>query len=173
MSGQHTMFECLCDCGNTVYVRGSGLLSSHVQSCGCQKIDSARIKKVPRGMSSLKSCYGFYERCAKNRNLDFQISLEVFQKITSENCYYCGAKPSNSHQRTRGNGAYIYNGIDRIDNNKGYIDGNIVPCCKRCNYMKSAMGFDDFLNHIKRINNHLKLENISQSDMRSNIRVVL
>lgn len=168
--GCHTMFECKCDCGNTVNVRGSGLLTSHIKSCGCQKIESARIKRVPRGRSSLKSCFTVYQGSAKIRNLDFSLSLDQFQKITSQKCFYCGVEPGNSHIRTRGNGSYVYNGIDRVDNKQGYINGNVVPCCKCCNYMKQTMGIDEFINHIKRIYKHLKLVDINQGDTLNNIK---
>lgn len=170
--GCHTMFECKCDCGNTVTVRGSSLLTSHAKSCGCQKIESARIKRVPRGRSSLKSCFTVYKGSAKIRHLDFSLSIEQFQEITSQKCFYCGAEPSNSHIRTRGNGSYVYNGIDRVDNKQGYINGNVVPCCKCCNYMKQSMGVDEFINHIKRIYKHLKLVDINQGDMLNNIKEI-
>jgi hypothetical protein len=34
---KHTIFECVCDCGNTHYVRSIGLTQGHAKSCGCQK----------------------------------------------------------------------------------------------------------------------------------------
>lgn len=159
-SGQHTMFCCLCSCGNTVIVRGSGLLQGHNKSCGCKKIISAKIKKVRPGVSSLKSCYSLYRRGAVNRNLSFDLSMEQFSEITHQNCFYCGKEPSNNHLGSNANGAYLYNGIDRIDNNKGYNLDNIVPCCKRCNFMKSSMGYGDFIDHIVKIYKNLSEDNI-------------
>jgi len=35
-SGQ-AMWECLCRCGNTTVVQGSGLRNGHVRSCGCSR----------------------------------------------------------------------------------------------------------------------------------------
>ena len=46
---------------------------------------------------------------------------------------------------------FLYNGIDRKDNNIGYIIENCVSCCGICNRMKMDMSYDDFLNHIRLI----------------------
>jgi hypothetical protein len=46
---------------------------------------------------------------------------------------------------------YTYSGIDRLDNNIGYVSGNCVPCCSVCNYAKRDMTVDQFKNWIKRI----------------------
>jgi hypothetical protein len=32
-------------------------------------------------------------------------------------------------------GEWVYNGIDRVDNNKQYIKENLVSCCKKCNFI--------------------------------------
>ena len=160
----NALWECQCDCGNTVFVSGSSLRNGHTKSCGCQRIDSARVKWTMPGETSFKSLYGIYKRgSAERRNLEFTLTIDQFREIIAQNCFYCGCPPSNSHYRTRGNGAYSYNGIDRVDNNKGYILENVVPCCKRCNYMKREMGQEDFINHVVSIYNNLKL-GISQEE---------
>jgi len=51
----------------------------------------------------------------------------------------------------------VYTGIDRVDNSKGYIPTNVVPCCGVCNFMKGRLGLDIFLTQIKRIHANLAL----------------
>lgn len=42
-------------------------------------------------------------------------------------------------------------GVDRVDSNKPYEEGNIVNCCMRCNQAKNDMSVEDFKEHITRI----------------------
>jgi hypothetical protein len=57
-------------------------------------------------------------------------------------------------------GNYKYNGLDRVDNNRGYEKDNIVPCCETCNKAKLQMSLGEFLNWIKRVYNYtFKKEN--------------
>ena len=44
-----------------------------------------------------------------------------------------------------------YNGLDRVDSLLPHNKDNVVPCCARCNRMKSDMSFDDFLKRISDI----------------------
>lgn len=41
--------------------------------------------------------------------------------------------------------------LDRIDNSKGYVEGNLQWLCKRVNYMKHTMNNEYFLTWIKSI----------------------
>ena len=50
-----------------------------------------------------------------------------------------------------------FNGIDRKNNNKGYIMSNSITCCKNCNSMKSDLSLKNFKRQIKKIHKHLKL----------------
>lgn len=66
---------------------------------------------------------------AKRRKLEFNLTFENYQKYISEPCYYCNfelGEPVTS-------GA----GLDRVDSSKGYIEGNVVSCCRMCNLIKS------------------------------------
>ena len=43
------VWECRCDCGNTVYVTGKLLRSGHTTSCGCAKTEQAKMLKYKDG----------------------------------------------------------------------------------------------------------------------------
>jgi len=84
--------------------------------------------------------YGVYSRSARDKNLDFEISQEDFDKIVKEPCHYCDVI------QERG-----FNGIDRMASSIGYVTDNCVSCCKTCNYMKCSLSVDVFLKRIEHI----------------------
>jgi len=42
-------------------------------------------------------------------------------------------------------------GVDRVDNTKGYTKENCVPCCKICNRLKSDLTKEEFEEYQKRV----------------------
>ncbi len=63
-----------------------------------------------------------------------------------DNCYYCGASPSNVMHYSNGKKIITYyTGVDRVDNSKGYIPGNCVPACGFCNKAKNNQSLEEFL----------------------------
>ncbi len=102
-----------------------------------------------------------YRRSTAAKKFGFHLSYKEFEKIISNDCYYCGAKPSNNRARYD----VPYNGIDRIDSNKGYTIKNVVTACFRCNTAKNNMSLLDFKNWInKLLGNDIikKLEKLSE-----------
>jgi 5-methylcytosine-specific restriction endonuclease McrA len=95
-----------------------------------------------------------YKRlCANKRGLQWRLSEEQAGSLFRSDCFYCGAPPSNiMRERT---GDFVYNGIDRIDNELDYVPFNVVPCCGVCNSAKSKLGFTEFTSWIKRTNETL------------------
>ncbi len=67
--------------------------------------------------------YIHVSRLAKQQGKAWLLSEETWRSIISMPCAYCGLE-NNS-----GGGA----GMDRLNNSKGYIPGNVVSCCKECN----------------------------------------
>lgn len=49
------------------------------------------------------------------------------------------------------NGAYIYNGIDRVNKSIGYTKRNCVTACKFCNKAKTDMSIKEWTEWLKRI----------------------
>jgi len=70
----------------------------------------------------------------KKRGLEWGLADDMALQLMNRPCHYCGGVDT----------VYKRNicGIDRVDNSKGYIEGNVVPCCKDCNYKKSAVTVD-------------------------------
>lgn len=146
-SGKYFLVRCKCDCGQELDVARAQLLKGRAKSCGCLVRDKfAELGRAHRGKfgeSTLNGLFKQYKNRALKRGLVFSLTLEQFSEITSKDCAYCGSK-GRQVSRSRGYGHYVYNGIDRIDNSKGYQVDNCVTCCKWCNSAKSDRKFSEF-----------------------------
>ncbi len=94
-----------------------------------------------------------YKMSAKRRGFEFALSKDVLAAITQSDCFYCGVQPSRI---VRHYSAFRWNGIDRTDNVKGYVEGNVVPCCGPCNEMKSDKSREEFLRLVAAVYRHLR-----------------
>lgn len=162
-----SIFKYVCDCGNTGITRSNSLKSGRVTSCGCQgpirckTMAEGKRKQVYSGFSFLWHSY----KCgAKKRGLEFSLTRDEFRELTSSNCYYCNEEPNKirktrflEYKNSKSVYGYKYNGIDRIDNNKGYFISNCRPCCEFCNKMKMAHSEKEFLDKISKITRNLWL----------------
>lgn len=63
------------------------------------------------------------------------VSCEQFVTLIRERCYYCDRLPEVAGGM----------GIDRIDNNLGHVEGNVVTCCRDCNFMRGDLAQEKFL----------------------------
>lgn len=162
--GHKNIFKFLCDCGKECIKIGPRVKSGYTKSCGCLRDELRKSEKVrkqlqkatnlikkSKGEASLNVVYRTYIDRAKKYKFEFSLTIESFKYLTQQDCHYCGAKPNNIGGYKNNNGRYIYNGLDRIENNKGYTLTNCVPCCKICNVSKNNMTYIDFLQHIEAI----------------------
>ena len=145
---------CRCSCGKEKIVRRDGLLDGRVKSCGCLNRDVIRKIAGPLVDTALPRVLNKYKYGAAKRNIKFNLSLENIKFIVFKNCYYCGSPPENIITRPRINDTMLYNGIDRVDNTKGYTLENCVPCCWKCNQAKHIMSNEEFLSWIKKVYEH-------------------
>lgn len=142
------VWKCQCVCGNIVSVRASNLRDGHTKSCGnCE----------PSWRAGFNAVLGRMKQSARERNIVWNLSKEQVKELTSEKCFYCNREPSQISTGKSYKGQYVYNGIDRVDNTKGYIIENCVPCCKWCNFSKNTMSQNDFKIMIENIYNHFVL----------------
>ena len=103
-----------------------------------------------------RQLYHTYRWGAKNRGHEFEIEQWEFDRLVKDNCFYCGSPPLGEEKLGSTTQKFLYNGVDRFDNTKGYTSDNVKTCCKTCNYMKLNHTFEDFLGHIRKIVEHLK-----------------
>jgi hypothetical protein len=84
-----------------------------------------------------RQVFSKYRSEARKRGRDFSLSQAYLIELIGQACHYCRNPPGNAMRRAVYAGAVLfYSGIDRKDNDVGYVEGNVVPCCARCNYVK-------------------------------------
>lgn len=153
---------CVCDCGNKKEVTSLSLRTNQSRSCGCYKSEvtakrnrSKPVYQLPSGEAATNKIMNGYKQSEKKRNILFGLTKEQFRDLIFKACDYCGIPPSTATRNRRYNGQILYNGIDRVDNSKGYTVENCVTCCETCNRAKLKMGQQEFFDWVKRIAEHL------------------
>jgi uncharacterized Fe-S cluster-containing MiaB family protein len=146
------LWNCFCECGNYKDVPSGRLIKGATRSCGCLAKESHSIsaRKEP-GHAAKTLAYQEYKKGAKRRNILFLLTKEQFLNIVSGSCYYCGVLSSRVKIAPGNNGNFMFNGIDRLDNAKGYVLGNCVACCYQCNWAKLDVSKEDFLKWIDKV----------------------
>lgn len=158
------IWEALCDCGKTTYVRPYFGNKGSVKSCGCLHDESRKEVGHALGMKNrihdpiISSARAVW----RARYNDGDINFENFYSLSQLPCYYCKIMPANMRNvasngkpqysdNQRENGNFTYNGLDRVDNSKGHTLSNVVPCCKECNMAKGTRTREEFLVHNRRV----------------------
>ena len=121
------LWNCLCDCGNSVRVAAKSLKSSVTKSCGCLIRDTAaKLNKTHGLWTNNKKVYTAWmnikKRCFNKNNKLYEtygakgITLEErFVKDFAAFLEEVGQPPENTRKWS----------IDRINPNKGYETGNM------------------------------------------------
>lgn len=73
-----------------------------------------------------------YRKRAERKGLPFSLEESRFAELVKASCVYCGAE------------AKPINGIDRLDNAMGYVEGNVVTACVVCNRAKQCQSRQQF-----------------------------
>lgn len=152
---QYAAWECVCDCGTRTSVRGQCLRSGNTASCGCARRERF-VNTLTKSVSPMDAAYNriidVTKRNARTRNYEWRLTREEALGLLTGACHYCGCPPARMARSARG--AFAYNGIDRVDNAKGYLTENVVSCCADCNSGKRTMTKDEFLAWIARVYDH-------------------
>lgn len=154
-------YKIKCECGNIYQAEGNDVKTGRRVSCGCKKFKKTVQKCNEDPYHSLNyNLYSDYKKKAEYRKINFELTFDEFKKLTSGSCVYCNILHSNIKTRHRNNKIasnviLYYNGVDRVDNKKGYTTENSVSCCKICNQAKHTMSEQNFIDWILRVSAHL------------------
>ena len=177
------MWLCRCVCGSTTLATGTNLRRGNTTSCGC--VHREQLVAYNQTAKSLEVLWqadmNFYRRklsYRRNRkakglgsnqfvkqerdtehiehpSLIWDLTLEQYRSLVTADCHYCGQPPNQKPQGSRMPTGTYRNGIDRVDNDKGYIPDNCVSCCVSCNRAKRALSLAAFVEETSRRYEHM------------------
>lgn len=160
---QSVVWECLCDCGNTVQVVSNLLKTKQVRSCGCFHHPKKAKSPLYKGVEELSgSQWASIRSGAVKRNLSFDLTIEqAWEKFESQGrqCALSGVALwfSSSNYVNDGNAS-----LDRIDSSQGYYYNNIQWVHKELNRIKLNVPNRDFIDWCKLVANHNRSEDVSK-----------
>lgn len=65
---------------------------------------------------------------ARRQDKEWTLIEQEWREIISKPCFYCELE----------NNVQSGSGLDRLDNDRGYVPGNIVSCCRECNTARNS-----------------------------------
>lgn len=145
----------LClDCGRTLtdMIRAKGKHDKPLRRCvPCYEKLLKQESNRPERERNFKAeafankhvIWNHYVKGAKKRSIHFGISKTLFDSLILKPCFYC-----NYHKEGE------VHGIDRVDNQKGYIEENVVPCCETCNVLKGSQHPQEFIDKMLAIHQY-------------------
>jgi hypothetical protein len=125
------------------YIEEYNITHAHVKQQYYANIKDTPEHKKLRAERGQTLDYKFtaYKTAAKRRNFEFTLSKEQFSLFWQQPCFYCGSE-------------ILTIGIDRVDNELGYISENCVSCCPDCNMLKRGYSLEFVKQHISTIQNY-------------------
>jgi len=149
--------NCVSCCSMCNYMKGCLTEEVFIKRC----IHIATFNGLIKGklflnafIDTYASEFSNYRITARNKKLVFKITKEQYDELIKGDCYICGKNTTDKH----------INGIDRFDNNFGYIKGNVKSCCNNCNVMKRDYPHYMFLNKCYKIANKFLWQYIKKPD---------
>lgn len=92
---------------------------------------------------SVDAHFKIYARVSRTKKLAFEFNQEEFAAIVAQPCYYCSETDEKG-----------FNGIDRMNQQTGYVQSNCVSCCTMCNWLKGCLDAATFIKRVRHILAH-------------------
>lgn len=122
---KEVLWECVCDCGNTVFVPGYSLRKGHTKSCGCLVSEKAKEANTKHGLYGTR-IHGVYTNM---KTRCYNPKYYLFKRYGGRGITVCDEwlgpdGLSNFVSWALKNGYSENLSLDRIDNDKGYSPDN-------------------------------------------------
>lgn len=147
-AGQSTRWKCLCACGNECVKTTSHLRVGGTKTCG----ECKEHPNKTHGKSWTIQWKLWIEARRRSREKQLEFDLELDDIIIPDICPVLGLKLEAGTREHKDSSP----SLDRIDNTKGYIKGNIAVICHRANTIKGSGSLEEheaIVQYIKCANN--------------------
>lgn len=152
----HAKYLCVCSCGKSYEIIGNSLDTGNTSSCGCSSRKVGQNHGLWSGYKEISSTYfNQIKKGASERNLDFSISIEDMWDLFVLQKRRCALSGITLMFAPTGKTRQLQTAsLDRIDNSKGYVKGNIQWVHKHLNNMKMTLSNDDFIKWCLEVTNY-------------------
>lgn len=87
------------------------------------------------------------KQSADSRNIEFDLSFVTIKKLlNAKRCYYTGEPFEENGDNSRS--------IDRVDPNRGYVEGNVVACTVNINQKKANLTCEEIHQISRKLKEH-------------------
>lgn len=136
-----TLWDCLCNCGNTTIASTNNLRSSQKKSCGHLTKQTGAESRFWKGYEEISGSYWKQIKTgAKSRHLEMTISIKDIWGLFQAQRGLCALTgvpiQFGTHQTAS---------LDRIDSSIGYIEDNVQWVHKDINRMKQNFSEEKFI----------------------------
>ena len=120
-----------------------------IENTDTDVVDTLEIKKEPKpqipDVEVAKKLVNIHSS-AQSRNLDFDLTFEYVKKLLEySTCFYTNVTFTEDGPNARS--------FDRVDNDRGYVIGNVVACTTDINGKKNNLTIDEIICIYKKLGN--------------------
>lgn len=120
-----------------------------IENTDTDVVDTLEIKKEPKpqipDVEVAKKLVNIHSS-AQSRNLDFDLTFEYVKKLLEySTCFYTNVTFTEDGPNARS--------FDRVDNDRGYVIGNVVACTTDINGKKNNLTIDEIICLYKKLGN--------------------
>lgn len=156
--------QCTCLCGNKKEILMSSILRGYTLSCGCN-YDSCYKRGINSpnwsGIGTMSgNHFSIIKNGAKKRGMLFALTKEYIWSLYEKQGKRCIFTNVEIFFGSTDDRSQTTASLDRIDNNVGYIEGNVQWVHKDINRMRCDMTVDNFINACRLVSNNYETNTV-------------